>query len=69
MPTTQPQRHIVEPGIPAFLQRRAPEARFMVDDELSLIITAGDQMITLGRPDLEKLRAFLARFEREEDAQ
>lgn len=55
-------------GIPAFLLRHEPEPRFMVTDDLSLVITAGGQAITLIPQDLRKLRAFLARFEKENES-
>lgn len=49
--------------IPAFLLHEEPALRFMVADDLSLLICDGDQVITLVQEDLARLRAFLARFE------
>jgi len=55
-------------NIPAFLLRHEPEPRFLVTDDLSLVITAGGQAITLIPQDLRKLRTFLARFETESES-
>lgn len=54
--------------IPAFLMKQQPSASFAVTDELALVVKSGDQMITLTRADQEKLRNFLAKFERDEVA-
>lgn len=53
-------------GIPSFLLRQQPTASFAVTDDLSLIVNSGEQTITLTKADQEKLRDFLARFERDE---
>jgi hypothetical protein len=64
METTTP----TAPTIPAFLLRREPEPRYMVTDDLSLVITAGERSITLIPQDLRRLQAFLFRFEKEPES-
>lgn len=50
--------------IPAYLLRQTPEPRFLVADDLSLTITTGDQTITLEKSDIQRLRGFVAHFDR-----
>ena len=52
--------------VPNFVRKQQPTASFAVTDELSLVVSSGEQTITLTRADQEKLRAFLARFEQDE---
>lgn len=52
-----------DPMIPRHLLRQTPEPRYLVADDLSLTITAGETAITLQRSDLKRLQAFFDRFD------
>lgn len=54
----------LQPAIPAYLLRQTPEPRFLVADDMSLTITTGEQTITLEKSDIQRLRGFVAHFDR-----